>query len=300
MTFEEFREYIEEHILEGWKEDVDVSVRMVQKNNGVKLYGLYIRDTKENISPAIYLEEYYDYYLKGESPDEVIMRIREEYEQVSPKIPAYAFNLEDFAYVKDRVIYRLVNYEKNAEMLKECPYLKLYDLALTFRWVAHSNEIGISTAMITNQEMEKWEISLSDLILAARENTKRLFPPRILEMGEMLRRAGLDESLAAEGGIHMYVLTNRQEINGASVLLYEDVLHDFAKEKECDFYVLPSSIHEVIMVPEVEIDDPEALFDMVRDANHTVVSLGDVLSDSVYYYDRENNQLRLLTRKKCG
>lgn len=190
MTFDMFQEYIEEHILEGWKSDVELDVAMVTKNNGVQLRGLYIKSKEMNVSPAIYLDEYYSYYLKGESLEEIIRRIREEYEWKISRVADYHFKLEKFEYVKDRIIYRLVNYKKNEEILEDCPYLKLYDLALTFRWVAHSDDIGISTALVTNQEMEAWGISMNELLLAARENTPRLFPAQMVDMDEMIQRAG--------------------------------------------------------------------------------------------------------------
>lgn len=264
MTFDMFQEYIEEHILEGWKSDVELDVAMVTKNNGVQLRGLYIKSKEMNVSPAIYLDEYYSYYLKGESLEEIIRRIREEYEWKISRVADYHFKLEKFEYVKDRIIYRLVNYKKNEEILEDCPYLKLYDLALTFRWVAHSDDIGISTALVTNQEMEAWGISMP-----------------------------MDRS-----AIPMYIMTNRQEVNGASVLLYDDVLQTFALKKKTDFYILPSSIHEVILVPSDRIDNPSDLFTMVEDANRTVVALGDILSDSVYYYNREKNQIVPVTEEK--
>ena len=192
--------------------------------------------------------------------------------------------------MRDRIVYRLVNYEKNKEILEDCPHLRLYDLALTFRWVAHSDDIGISTALVTNQELQVWGISMNELLLAARENTPRLFPVHMIDMDEMIAQAGIPISLD-ESAIPMYIMTNEQEVNGASVLLYDNVLESFALEKKTDFYILPSSIHEVILVPSNKIDDPSALFTMVSDANNTVVALGDILSDSVYYYNRRKNQI---------
>lgn len=170
----------------------------------------------------------------------------------------YHFNLEKFEYVRDRIVYRLVNYEKNKEILEDCPHLRLYDLALTFRWVAHSDDIGISTALVTNQELQVWGISMNELLLAARENTPRLFPVHMIDMDEMIAQAGIPISLD-ESAIPMYIMTNEQEVNGASVLLYDNVLESFALEKKTDFYILPSSIHEVILVPSNKIDDPSAL-----------------------------------------
>ena len=290
MTFEEFQAYIKEHILENWKEDAELETAVIRKNNGIELCGLYIKRREEQISPTIYLDEYYDYYLKGEQLDEVILRIREEYEWKNSRISNYHFNLEKFEYVRDRIVYRLVNYEKNREILEECPHLRLYDLALTFRWVAHSDDIGISTALVTNQELKAWEISINELLLAARENTPRLFPAQMIDMEEMIKKAGICLS-EDESSIPMYIMTNQQEVNGASVLLYDNVLETFANNKRTDFYILPSSIHEVILVPANRIDNPSELFDMVVDANKTVVALGDILSDSVYYYNRKKNQI---------
>lgn len=297
MTFETFQSYIKEHILEGWKQDVELEITTVRKNNGVQLSGLYIRSKDLNISPTIYLDEYYHYYLKGESLEEIISRIREEYEWKIDRVSEYHFNLEKFEYVKDRIVYRLVNYEKNEEILEDCPHLKLYDLALTFRWVAHSDDIGISTALVTNQEMAAWGISINELLLAARENTPRLFPAQMVDMDEMMHKAGVPVPVD-ETAIPMYIMTNSQEVNGASVLLYDDVLQKFAVKKKTDFYILPSSIHEVILVPSDRIDDPSDLFAMVEDANRTVVALGDILSDSVYYYNRKKNQIVPVTEDK--
>lgn len=297
MTFETFQSYIKEHILEGWKEEAELETAIVKKNNGIELCGLYIKKKEEQIAPAIYLDEYYEYYLKGEAIEEIITRIRDEYEWKVSRVADYHFNLEKFEYVRDRIVYRLVNYEKNKEILTDCPHLRLYDLALTFRWVAHSDDIGISTALVTNQEMEAWAISVNELLLAARENTPRLFPAHMVDMDEMIARAGISIS-KEEAAIPMYIMTNEQEVNGASVLLYDNVLQKFASEKKRDFYILPSSIHEVILVPSDKIDDPSELFTMVADANKTVVAMGDILSDSVYYYNRRKNRITPVRKER--
>ena len=201
------------------------------------------------------------------------------------KIP----NLQEFENIRGRVIYRLVNYEKNKEILEDCPHIRLYDLAVTFRWVARIDDVGVSTSLITNKQVKEWGVSVNDLVLAARQNTPRLFPAQIIDMEEML--AGMVSFILYPSAIPMYILTNEQELNGASALLYGDILKDFANKKGADMYILPSSIHEVIMIPADRIDDPKKLSSMVHEANTTVVSTGDVLSDSVYYYDRKKDQI---------
>lgn len=143
--------------------------------------------------------------------------------------------------------------------------------------------------MITNRQVKEWGITVNDLVLAAQQNTPRLFPAKIIDMEEML--AGMRSFISCPSAIPMYILTNEQEVNGASALLYGDVLKDFANKKGTDMYILPSSIHEVILLPSDRINDPTKLLSMVHDANTTVVSIGDVLSDSVYYYDRKTDYI---------
>ena len=290
MNFEEFKAWVKENVTsKGWKETSQIEISVVKKNNGVSATGLFIRENGQDVSPILYLDDYYIHYQNGELLENVIRNIRADYDKkvqmAAVKIP----NLQEFENIRGRVIYRLVNYEKNKEILEDCPHIRLYDLAVTFRWVARIDDVGVSTSLITNEQVKEWGISINDLVLAAQQNTPRLFPAKIIDIEEML--AGMVSFILYPCTIPMYILTNEQEINGASALLYGDVLKDFANKKGTDMYILPSSIHEVIMVPADRIDDPKELSSMVHDANTTVVSTGDVLSDSVYYYDRKKDQI---------
>lgn len=290
MNFEEFMAWVKENITsKDWKETSQVEISVVKKNNGVSKAGLSIREDEHDVSPLLYLDDYYIHYQNGELLENIIRNIRADYDKkvqmAAVKIP----NLQEFENIRGRVIYRLVNYEKNKEMLEDCPHIRLHDLAVTFRWVARIDDVGVSTSLITNKQVKEWGVSVNDLVLAARQNTPRLFPAQIIDMEEML--AGMVSFILYPSAIPMYILTNEQELNGASALLYGDILKDFANKKGADMYILPSSIHEVIMIPADRIDDPKKLSSMVHEANTTVVSTGDVLSDSVYYYDRKKDQI---------
>lgn len=290
MNFEEFKAWVKENITsKDWKETSQVEISVVKKNNGVSKAGLSIREDEHDVSPLLYLDDYCIHYQNGELLENIIRNIRADYDKkvqmAAVKIP----NLQEFENIRGRVIYRLVNYEKNKEILEDCPHIRLYDLAVTFRWVARIDDVGVSTSLITNKQVKEWGVSVNDLVLAARQNTPRLFPAQIIDMEEML--AGMVSFILYPSTIPMYILTNKQELNGASALLYGDILKDFANKKGADMYILPSSIHEVIMVPADRINDPTKLLSIVHDANTTVVSIGDVLSDSVYYYDRKKDQI---------
>ena len=93
--------------------------------------------------------------------------------------------------------------------------------------------------------------------------------------------------------IPMYIMTNRQEVNGASVLLYDDVLQTFALKKKTDFYIMPSSIHEVILIPKSKSPDLKDLNEMINEVNETQVQEEEVLSDHAYYYEKNTHTLMM-------
>lgn len=290
MTFEEFQDYILHHILEDWMEEAEVQIKDIRRNNGVIYQGLSIREPGKKTAPSLCLNDLYLSSKGGENMEEVFAYIREDYRWAMEQAEEYMLDILDFSQVRDKIIYRLVNYEKNREIEETCPTLRLFDLLLTFRWVAHTDPAGVSSALVSNREMELWDISVHELLLAARENTRRLFPPCILHMDTMLEQLGTPIP-AEEEDMEMYILTNACQINGATVLLYEDVIGDFAKEMEENFYILPSSIHEMILVPDNGRVRAESFFGMVKEVNETIVAPGDILSDGIYYYDRHREKI---------
>lgn len=290
MTFHEFQDYIEEHILFGWKENADMEIRKTKKNNGITYHGLFIRETEEIIAPCLYLEEFYKDYEKGEDIDKIMKKIRYEYECAMERAAFYELDATQYERIRDKIVFRLVNYEKNREMLKDCPYILMYDLALTFRWIAHTDSVGISSALITYQQLQVWNVSVEEMILVARENTKRLFPPRIVNMDSLLDEMG-NGAVSLSQDRTIYVMTNEQQVNGATVLVYEGILNTFARQIGEDFYVLPSSVHELILVPASEFPDPGCLIEMVKEANQCITSPVDMLSDSVYHYNWKEERL---------
>jgi hypothetical protein len=89
----------------------------------------------------------------------------------------------------------------------------------------------------------------------------------------------------------MYVISNRDKINGAACILYKDVLKDFAQTIESDLYILPSSIHETIVVPKTPATNPQDLSQIVKETNDNHVEREEILSYSVYEYKRKENNL---------
>ena len=148
-----------------------------------------------------------------------------------------------------------------------------------------------------------WKVDFDELYQLALFNTMREFPWKmdslVRVITENIRKqeeSVLPESLLKEleemeNGVSMYVLTNDHCVNGATCILYDNVLRNFARVQDCNIFVLPSSIHEVMLVPENTETEPEFLAQLVVEANQSAVGLIDLLSDNIYYYDRERDQM---------
>ena len=172
--------------------------------------------------------------------------------------------------------------------MTDCPYIRFHDLAITFRWLAYQDSIGISTALISNREMNRWNVTKEQLYQDASVNTPRIFPGKIKKLQEMVEDYGFP---IAKGYFELYVLTNQQGINGATCILYDKLLEQFAREINRSFYLLPSSIHEMMICLEDNTITEKMLLALVKDANHMVVTMGEVLSDSIYYYNIRTGRL---------
>lgn len=342
MNYEEFLEYIKEHIGErlfyyeqnkrgakleqqthrilevrdGKKEIsqpeelYEVELHRVMKNNGIILDGLTIRKVGESISPNIYLKPYFDSYQMGKPIANILDEIVLRYDQLKVEADFEVFDIFDFSTVKERLVVRLVNYERNKDLLKNCPYKRFLDLAITFRIIVSKDMVGMASTLVSSEELAAWGINEEALYQIALFNTMREFPWRmdslakvLLELLKKTPREDLSqEDLSelreeieileqTENGVNMFVLSNESGMNGATCLLYDSVLKNFAKVQDSNIYILPSSVHEVMLVPEGEETDSVFLEQLVSDANRSAVGLIDLLSDHIYYYDREKDKV---------
>lgn len=292
MNYEQFLQYVKEHIVD---EIIDgqrchVFIKKLNKNNGLYVDSLYIHREGSQVSPSIELNSFYERYMDGESEREILRQIADLYENNMDCGFPLPVSIRDFSAISDRIIMRLISYDKNQDILQEVPHLKILDLAITFRWLAYQDEVGVSTALITNLEMEAWNKEVEQLYEIGKENTPNFFPARLRTMREVLR----DYVDIGEDGGEVYILTNQIGIHGAICMLYEPVLEKFGRQIGGDFFILPSSIHEVILVPVTQYLKKEDLYQLVRQANHSIVSAEEVLSDSVYLYERQKHRILIL------
>lgn len=286
--------------------EYSIEFQQMQRNNGVMLDGILIRKEGDNISPNIYLEAYYDDYQMGKPTSMIMEEIAYQYYTIKEENNMEVVDFRNLKQIRENIVLRLINYEKNREMLKTCPHKRYLDLAIVFRYIAGRDLVGISSALIDNEGFAAWGISVEELYQIALFNTMREFPWRMDSLAKVIidnfkKRLSQEatEELAeelsvleqTENGVNMFVLSNDTGVNGASCILYDSVLRNFARVQECNIFILPSSVHEVMLVPENAETEPEFLGELVEEANRSAVGLVDLLSDHIYYYDRNRDQV---------
>lgn len=283
-----------------------IEIHQVIKNNGIKLDGLTIRKENENMSPNIYLNSYFDMYLMGKPINCIMEDIAKQYFMVRKDPGIKVDNLLDFDAVREHIIIRLVNFEKNREVLENSPYKRFLDLAVTYRYMANHDEYGVASSLIRYDEFQHWGIDEDELYQIALLNTMREFPWHMESLAKVildcLKKAipeeerdefDLEELENEQENVNMYVLSNDSSLNGASCILYESVIKNFAKEQDANIVILPSSIHEVILVPEQDNTNIGFLQNLVIDANQSAVGLIDLLSNSIYYYQLDKDEITI-------
>lgn len=195
-----------------------------------------------------------------------------------------------FPQLREHIIFYFVSADKRAEGVL-VPHRVCWDLVLVYG-VLWKNQKGEDCVIpVTNQYMELWGVDEEALFAAAKENTPRLLPVCLRPMRELLQGVTPGEEMKAIRE-EIYVLTNNRGYLGAAAMLYEGVLRGFSHRMEADVYILPSSIHEVILLP-VCGQKKECLQEMVGEINRREALCIDILSDSVYQYVRASDEIIL-------
>lgn len=297
MEYKEFVEYIKMNAGYIAGEGGNITINHVIKNNGCEMDGLVIMEKGKDIAPTIYLDSFYELYTNGENIKNIIRQIEVIYEQNKNNVTFDVNILKHFDTIKDKIVYKVVNYRSNEKLLEQVPHKRILDLAVVF-YCLLDNEYGRSaTALIYNNNLKNWNVTIDDVYKAALKNTPDLLHSKISSMAALFEKCGVNvdgEEVDLKDYVpsDMYVLTNESKLNGTACILYENVLYDFAQKLGADLYILPSSVHEVILLPKLSMFEKDELVNMVKEVNTEGVAADEVLSDHVYEYNRTE---RLIT-----
>ena len=322
MNFEAFMESIKKHIKEYLPEsyqDAQVTIREQQKLNN-RYMGLTVIRPGDARIPTINLTDLYR--QSYENPRFRITDVLEQISQIIQKEPERfdVSRLTQYEEAKTHLFMRVSNIEENLQVLDNVPYVERADLAITFHIAVEENEAGRASAIVTNNMMENFGVTRNQLYKDALENSSFIAPVMIDNLGEVVGRMEIEEMEArgaseeeirkAEERIYvesqynpMFVVTNETLLYGGSAIFYPGVMDQLGEVLNGDFFILPSSVHETLVVPDDGRISCHELKAMVMAINEKEVAPEDRLADEVYHYDTRDHvfeKAEFFTERKRG
>lgn len=278
----------------------------VTLNNGVKQEEFKINLMTSSgayaLTPYLHCEDAYEDYRSIEDFD-VLMEGLVSYINMHSKTIPLSNNPQKFTdtnFILENCFVKLINTSVNEELLEKAPHTDMMDMSITYRVRVNeldANDDGISSYLVSNEILKSSGLSLEIVHEKAMENTRKMFPPRVSDLSEVMRDIlSIPEEFAMielpDTGVK--ILSNETGNLGASVILYDDILEQVSEIMGGDFYVLPSSIHECLAAP-VNMMEPGELTEIVTMANVETVAPNDQLSNQVYMYDSKSKSLSCVT-----
>lgn len=278
MNYDLFKSLIAERIgdyLPPVFNEAEILVKKVCKINEEKdaLIVVLKGDEMTYSSPTIYLDDMYEEFCEYEDLDDILFKISLIVMQYTGQIPRECIEI-DLNAKRDSIVMTLINKEKNKSMLEDVPHKDFLDLAITYRIVMCFDDSGFSTVLLTNELMEDMGLTLEEVDKLAQENTSRIFPLEICKFSK-----------------EFYMMTNEEKIHGATTMVCTESMEKLAEIINDNFYIIPSSIHEVLAVP-AKYANLRRLKHILDDANENFVEPNEILSDRLYYYSLDERKVQ--------
>ena len=304
-----------EQLLEAIKKKMGHDWRITRsdslKNNGVEDIGLAIQEEGNEIGLRFSVKAYYQNYINGSCKggtdrlaDEIIQEYQQKIKAADKDISGKSLDLLSFDAVKDKIYMKLINTDWNRKLLETTPHIPFLDLSVVFYLLLEKTEEGNRIVHIQEEHICQWEVSPQRLYKEALKNMQEQQPAQLIPLEDML--PGGESSPHRRTADGLYVLTNPLSWCSAAVILYPGVLDSYAEQHSCDWFVIPSSIHEFLLLPKRKKTDSQAslaneqqeaekLSSIIQSVNKEELDVVDRLSDHLYIYSRAEKALKILS-----
>ena len=282
----------------------DVKCEVIEKrgNNGQLSVGVAVRQPDRETASIISIEPFYEAVREG-APLECIMQefaglVEQSMGSVFSITPSL---LNEYDKVQEFLGVRLVNTKANRKELSVLPHIEIEDLSLipVIRYPL-PDKSGYESMKITEEIRKRWGVSVDQIFERAWENEE---VPVLQDMGEFISHVESSKELfeIEDGSLEMtnesmFILENQRKIDGAAVIAFPGVMEKLNELFPEGFYVVPSSIHETLILPKNMINETdgglEYMGEMVRDINRNHMDPKEILSDRIYEYDKESGTIR--------
>ena len=311
MKYELFTEELTECIINMAEPGEEVTVRKILKNNDTAFDSVTVKQPGCNMTPTLYFQDLKRSFDEGMQMDELARSVLSFSRTGSGVWPAEDFDPGDYSYFRDKVMFRLVSSDRNRQYLRHRPHRGRLDLEIVYYYQCRIGKESMGTISVGDEDLNRWGISEEDIYRDALRNTPILNPPVICpitdllnsftdpdgmpDLGAPVRDADPDEGvdiglpvyepdLYGNAPVPLLVLTNESKYCGAACMLYEGLLRDLSDEIRSDLFIIPSSIHEVLLLPDEGEFSEEELSALVCEINAHFINPSEILSDHVYRF----------------
>lgn len=299
MEFSDFTEAVVEKIRGYLPEsfaDASVELSTVTKNNDLRLTGLTIRSVDKSISPTIYLEHFYERYMDGEDMSEVLESIANT--RVRSDVNEFDVGqITDFDRVESRIVPKLINKAWNEQFLAERPHTDIADLSVVYHISLKNDMLGNASVAVTNQLAQQWGVDTDTLHELAVQNMFNLYPSTFEPMSKVLASMMGDDAAelitaSCPEEEMIWVISNKERTNGGATVLDEELMKNIVEKfGEEGFYLIPSSIHEWLLVRASENTDASDIEQMIHEVNAEQVAQDERLGSHPYRFCVEEGLL---------
>lgn len=288
MNYKEYKKELQELVQKEIGDQAKVVITTQVKSNDVIKEGITFEEAGTHAVPVIYLEEIYNTYQESQAIEESVETVLDIFRNSSP------FQREDFALswdlIKPKIQIRLLKREWNKKYINSLVYREWLDFAIILVVRVSEKEVGSAVASVSKSMLAALQIDEKELWNAAFENLQKEY-----FFVQDIRSIFIGETRQSQEGTGVFVATNWNFQYGARVILRKDILKDFAEKNGYNLFILPSSQNEILILGDNGEMQAEDLKEMVASINGDpkLISKEEVLSNSVYYYDYKQDEVRI-------
>ena len=252
------------------------------------------------ICPVIYLNDAYEVFMHTNDLDRILNDMANLIKDNTMAIPEG--NTPGLPIEEDRIIMQVINTKRNAKYLETVPHREIMDLSVIYRVIMNMNDEGMDSFVITDSLLKDMDMTERDLYETAVVNMRTIDPFYMFDLmnidqaisdGRFNSEKDIEELFEGYSGFTPLCLTNTSKVNGASYLADNELLDMISSYLDDNFYLFPVSIHEVFIFPEHSVENPEFLKCLLQDGNVSIINPEDYLSDSIYYFDKNQKELSI-------
>ncbi|SFC55899.1 DUF5688 family protein [Butyrivibrio sp. YAB3001] len=302
MDFEEFKEAITKDVKKAVDERLGTNTEVEIRHNNKTNYSydaLIVRPEGAEVGVSLDSDQLYKGFENGIDYNTIVSGAADQAAKALKEGPEFDIDMfSDYGQMKEKLSIEVISAERNADILVNVPHKNLEDMAIVYRFNVGMTPEGRGTILVTNDMLDKYGITAEQLHADALESAPEIRPVVIKGMSEFLAEMmGAEQAemlgFAPVQDEPVLVASVPDNIKGAGIIAYTDFMDKAAERIGGDFYILPASIHEVLLVKDDGMVSKEHLEMMVKEVNATTVDPSEQLTDSVYHYDSKEKIFEL-------